>query len=144
MSAYKQINLDPNRPVLIPLVKHIMNVKCSPVNTTIDFGNQVYANKSVNNYIDSVRYHIQKENITGLTTYHVGLPICVVILIDHLERERIYFNPSITNYSFKLFDSSHENDIICEEKVSSKKKRYFRIDVEYSEVDQNYFRGIGK
>jgi hypothetical protein len=100
----------------------------------------VYSNKTFHHYIKSLQYHTERENVTGLTLYHIGLPQCVIFMRDELGINRVFYNPIITSFSTLLYDIGQESDILCPNKISARKKRFLNIDVDYDEIKEIDFK----
>lgn len=129
-----------NHGDIVPLVYNIQNTVCRPI---VDFHNlheHVYFGRRLPVYIDSLEQHIRNHAMVGLTAYHVGLPLCLMVIASSdgqtLSRQNytIIANPTIVAWSESHPVDLLETDISCSHTPASTVTRYRSVQVQYTPV----------
>ena len=97
------------------------------------------ARLDVTHYIASTRYHLLEKRMIGLTPYHVGAPLCAVVLAKRSGSGiRTLYNPFIVESSARTVRQV-ETDLVCEtsRRVST---RHINITVSYDKYEDRELR----
>lgn len=149
--------------VRVPLIYEIANVPCYKLprfdnvraigeQTTKDWS---FGGRRVSDYVRSMRAHVDTHQLVGLTAYHVGVPLCVLVLRDSGRRViHTLYNPFVSSalQTCHLTNSSNgagsgseqgaigeddesiiveEADIACPSSKTSHRKRNTNVCIHY-------------
>ncbi len=131
---------------IIPLSHSIPNKHCLLVPTNSStLSQQTFLRKKIFTYVHSVRHHIQHEDLLGLTPYHLGINICLIVFKDKQKNFKTLYNPKIVGVSMYDYVDIIEKDILCPSKKSRRKKRYKELIIDYEDITDMYLKnGKGK
>lgn len=124
------------------LAPHIIDNRCYTVNSeSEELHTQRYFNHSIYYYVRSTRYHLHTQQLIGLTTYHVGVPLCILVFRTHNDQLRTLYNPVLVGNSERDRVRIKETDVVCPDATPVVVERYKQVSVEYDDISDDYLSG---
>lgn len=130
---------------MVPLASHVLEEKCYVVDTNSNsIQDHLYLNRTIYNYVRSVRYHVTNQEVYGLTPYHVGVPLCFIVFQDRHGKMSTLYNPAVVGTSPDDTVRIKETDILCPDQEPEIVKRYKQITLIYDDISDDYLSGRDK
>ena len=128
------------RATLVPLVAHVSYTPCFPVYSA-QMHTQRYFGRPIIDYVRSARYHLRAKRLPGITLYHVGVPLCVIVCADHRRGVlHTLYNPRIVASIVVSGERPAtvriaESDVLCRDAPPHVAVRRTSVAIEYDHVE---------
>jgi peptide deformylase len=122
----------------LPLVHTMLDTACFPVPP--DVARQTFRSGiAFSEFVRSMRAHLLTQKIIGITSFHVGLPLCLLAYVDD-ERHtiRVLANPVLVGQPVQREQDTQvirETDLLCPAVGVVERHRHTHIVLEYQEMD---------
>jgi peptide deformylase len=124
----------------LPLVNFMVDTPCYAVPANI--GNQTFRSGiAFGEFVRSMRAHMIRAGSIGITSFHLGLPFCLLAYVDDERRTiRVLANPRLVGGPAEQerdrdLQTIKETDPVCPQMGSVERQRASHIVVEYQEMN---------